>query len=55
MYKLRNWKTATDYFAAVLATKPDDPICHMFRDRCEEFQAAPPGDDWDLVQRYLTK
>lgn len=55
MYKLRNWKTATDYFAAVLATKPDDPICHMFRDRCEEFRAAPPGDDWDLVQRYLTK
>jgi adenylate cyclase len=55
MYRLRNWKTAADYFAAVLATKPDDPICHMFRDRCEEFQASPPGDDWDLVQRYLTK
>ncbi len=55
MYRLRNWRTASDYFAAVLANKPDDPICLMYRNRCEEFKSSPPPDDWDLVQRYLTK
>jgi class 3 adenylate cyclase/CheY-like chemotaxis protein len=55
MYRLRNWKTGADYFAAVLRTKPDDPICRMYLERCLEFQVSPPPDDWDLVQRYLTK
>jgi class 3 adenylate cyclase/CheY-like chemotaxis protein len=55
MYRLRNWKTAADYFKAVLRTKPEDPICLMYRERCEEFLVSPPPDGWDLVQRYLTK
>ncbi len=55
MYRLRNWKTAGEYFGQVLATKPWDPVCRMYRKRCEDFQRTPPPDDWDLVQRYLTK
>lgn len=55
MYRLRNWKTAADYFGEVLRSKPDDPICLMYRERCAEFQENPPPEDWDLVQRYLTK
>jgi adenylate cyclase len=55
MYRLKNWKTAAEYFSEVLKTKEDDAICRMYIQRCEDFQVAPPPDEWDLVQRYLTK
>ncbi len=55
MYRLRNWKTAADYFSGILKTKPNDPICGMFHARCLQYQKNPPPDDWDLVQRYQTK
>jgi class 3 adenylate cyclase/CheY-like chemotaxis protein len=55
MYRLRNWKTATDYFGEVLRTKPDDPISGMYFERCRKFQDSPPPDSWDLVERQLTK
>lgn len=55
MYKLRNWKTASEYFSEVLKTRKDDPVTLMYLERCDEFQINPPPSDWDLVQRYLTK
>lgn len=55
MYRLRNWKTANEYFDQVLKTNPEDPISAAFRDRCALFQDSPPPDDWDFVQRHLTK
>jgi class 3 adenylate cyclase/DNA-binding response OmpR family regulator len=55
MYRLRNWKLAADYFGAVLASKPGDPISAMYLERCEDFRTNPPPEDWDLVQRYVTK
>ncbi|HAP44342.1 MAG: hypothetical protein A2087_12610 [Spirochaetes bacterium GWD1_61_31] len=55
MYRLRNWQTAIDYFSKVLAAKPHDPVCIMFRQRCQDFLLTPPPADWDFVQRYLTK
>jgi class 3 adenylate cyclase/CheY-like chemotaxis protein len=55
MYHMKNWKTAAEYFAGVLKTKPKDAICMMYQNRCEEFLVSPPPADWDLVQRYITK
>jgi class 3 adenylate cyclase/DNA-binding response OmpR family regulator len=55
MYKMRNWALAAEYFGAALASNPGDPLSAMFRDRCAEFDRNPPPDDWDFVQRYLTK
>jgi len=27
----------------------------MYLERCQEYIKTPPPEDWDLVQRYLTK
>jgi len=55
MYNLRNWKTASEYFGQILQTRPTDPLSVMYMARCVEYMTTPPPDDWDLVQRYLTK
>jgi len=55
MYNLRNWKTASGYFSQILQTRPDDPMSAMYLERCQEYIKTPPPEDWDLVQRYLTK
>ncbi|MBU0936002.1 MAG: adenylate/guanylate cyclase domain-containing response regulator [Spirochaetes bacterium] len=55
MYRLRNWQTAAGYLDRILETRPDDPVCLIFRERCRDFLIEPPSDEWDMVQRYLTK
>lgn len=46
MYTLGNWRTASDYFEAAQKILPDDFVCALLLDRCEQFQAEPP-ENWD--------
>jgi hypothetical protein len=46
MYTLGNWRTASDYFEAAQEILPDDFVCALLLDRCEQFQAEPP-ENWD--------
>lgn len=55
MYRLRNWKTAAEYFRAAVDKSQPDSLASMYLDRCLSFQANPPPADWDLVQRYESK
>jgi class 3 adenylate cyclase len=55
MYRLRNWKTAAEYFQKVLAEELDDPLSRIFLERCLSFIDKAPPTDWDMVQRYITK
>jgi class 3 adenylate cyclase len=55
MYRMKNWKLAEDFFARILETQPTDEISTMFRERCAAFLRDAPPEDWDLIQRYLSK
>lgn len=46
MYILGNWHIATGYFENAKNILPDDFVCSLLLDRCEEFQIAPP-ETWD--------
>lgn len=55
MYRLHNWKTAAEYFSAILDSGHDDTLSLMYLERCKEYQLNPPPKDWDLVQHLDTK
>jgi len=47
MYKMRNWKTATEYFQKVIGEAPHDFISEIYLERCKTYIKSPPPDDWD--------
>ncbi len=51
MYKIRNWKTAIDYFKETRVKIPGDYVSDIYIKRCEEFIKNPPEDNWDGVER----
>ena len=55
MYRIKNWQLAGDYFSKLLENKPLDGVSQMFRDRCSAFLTSAPPEDWDMIQRYLSK
>lgn len=52
-YKIRGWKAAKIAFEEVLHRWPDDKPSKVFLERCEEYLAEEPPEDWDGV--YVMK
>ncbi len=50
MYKIKNWKTAIEYFQETLSKIPDDSISRIYIERCEGYLKNPPPDDWDGIE-----
>jgi hypothetical protein len=46
LHDKRDFSGALAAFEACLADRPDDKTTKMYRQRCAELVAAPPGDDW---------
>jgi adenylate cyclase len=52
-YKLRKWKEAKDYFEHILTRWPNDGPASIFLQRCNEYIADEPPEDWEGV--YVMK
>jgi adenylate cyclase len=48
-YRARRWEDAVNSFRKLVADFPDDGASRLYLQRCIEFQAQPPGADWDGV------
>ncbi len=52
-YRTRDWKEAAGKFGPILSAHPLDGPTQVLLQRCLEFMAEPPPDDWDFV--YVMK
>jgi adenylate cyclase len=52
-YKLRKWREARGYFEHILTRWPNDGPASIFLERCDEYIADEPPEDWDGV--YIMK
>jgi len=48
-FRARNWDSAADGFASVLALNPQDRPSQLYGDRCRYYKQTPPPEDWDGV------
>ncbi|MDZ4085061.1 MAG: adenylate/guanylate cyclase domain-containing protein, partial [Bdellovibrionales bacterium] len=55
LYHERKFDEAVVAFTAALNTKPDDECSQLYIERCNEYLAEPPGNDWDGVYTMKTK
>ncbi|MBN8541639.1 MAG: adenylate/guanylate cyclase domain-containing protein [Deltaproteobacteria bacterium] len=55
LYHERKFDEAVVSFTAALNTKPDDECSQLYIERCNEYLAEPPGNDWDGVYTMKTK
>lgn len=55
LYHERKFDQAVVAFTAALNTKPDDECSQLYIERCTEYLAEPPGNDWDGVYTMKTK
>jgi adenylate cyclase len=49
LYRARCWDEAVNSFRSLAADFPNDLASKLYLQRCIEFQAQPPGADWDGV------
>jgi len=54
-YRLRRWDKAATCFQAALTIQSNDGPSQTMLDRCQTFQNAPPGTDWDGVFEIRSK
>lgn len=54
-YKLMQFADAKKYFLAALKVNPKDGPSKVYVERCDEYIAEPPPDDWDGVFVMKTK
>jgi adenylate cyclase len=56
-YRARDWAAALDRIDQLeqFGVNPVERYLTVFRERITEFQAAPPGPDWNGVERRLVK
>ena len=56
-YRTRNWDQALQFIDQLRESGPESVQGYLsiFGERIREFQANPPGPDWDGVERRLTK
>jgi adenylate cyclase len=54
-YRNRRWEEGIQCFEKVLARNEDDGPSLTYFERCINFQAQPPADDWDGVFGMTTK
>jgi len=55
LYRARQWRPAKAAFQAALAENPADGPAALYLERCEIYERAPPGMDWDGVWTMATK
>ena len=55
LYMKREWQQAECIFKSILASNPEDALCHLFAQRCSVFQSNPPDANWDGSQEFKTK
>ncbi len=54
-YHQMKWDAAVEYFNKALVTMPDDGPSKLYLERCLEYKAEPPPQDWDGVFVMKTK
>ncbi len=54
-YRMREFQLAKDKFEEILEEYPGDNPSKLYVERCEEYFAAPPPEDWDLVYTATSK
>jgi adenylate cyclase len=54
-YLLRNWQESIKHFQDAMQLKGDDGPSKLLLDRCREFSANPPADNWDGVYVMQSK
>ena len=54
-YRARNFDAAAALFMQVLGSRASDQPARMMLQRCREFIASPPGDDWDASNTMQVK
>jgi adenylate cyclase len=54
-YRMRDFRTARDYFLKSLQINPDDGPAAEFIRRCNLFEKNPPPSNWDGVFEMTTK
>ncbi len=54
-FKARRWEEGAALFRAALEIVPDDGPSKLYLERCNEFIANPPGDEWDGIFTMRTK
>ncbi|MDI6739821.1 MAG: CHASE2 domain-containing protein [Candidatus Edwardsbacteria bacterium] len=55
LYRARKWDEAIKFFNLALAADPEDGPSKTYIERCEEFKASPPPENWDGVFVMKTK
>ena len=55
LYRSRRWSEARSCFERALALHPDDSLSALYQERCDQFQANPPADDWAGVWTLESK
>jgi adenylate cyclase len=48
-YRRQNWDKAVEAFSQGLKLRATDKLCQLYVERCHDYKAAPPGDEWDGV------
>jgi hypothetical protein len=55
LYKARKFKEAKEVFQKALQIEPKDGPSHLYIERCDDYIAEPPPEDWDGVYNMKTK
>jgi adenylate cyclase len=55
LYHERQFSQAIESLKLALLVKVDDPVSHLYIERCEDYLVAPPEDNWDGVHNMKTK
>jgi class 3 adenylate cyclase len=55
MYESRAWSAAAAAFKRIVRNWPEDTAADVMAERCDAFQQADPGADWDGVWSATTK
>jgi adenylate cyclase len=54
-YRRQDWPEAAALFEQLLQIQPGDGPAALMLGRCRQYQAEPPGADWDGVYRAASK
>ncbi len=54
-YYCREWGQAIRLFEECLQRFPADPVSKVFLNRCRNYQANPPGEDWNGALKLMEK
>lgn len=55
LYKERKFKEAKSQFQKALEIEPEDGPSQLYIERCDDYIAEPPPEDWDGVYNMKTK